>query len=142
VKAVSVLLMAGVGSLLISVLPATAAPKPQVITFVSVQATAHETKISATSTRVLLTDNDYAGKQKIGHDTVNCLLARGVLHCSIAFSLGKGTILARATVKDDAATTKGVISGGTGAYAGATGVLSTRNLNKAGTRTQITLAVR
>jgi hypothetical protein len=65
-----------------------------------------------------------------------------VLHCSIAFSLGKGTILARATVKDDAATAKGVISGGTGAYAGATGVLSTRNLNKAGTRTQITLAVR
>ena len=38
------------------------------------------------------------------------------------------------------AITNGKVSGGTGAFAGATGTIKAKNLNKAGTRTAVTIA--
>jgi hypothetical protein len=51
-----------------------------------------------------------------------------------------GFLYATATVQiKTGATSNGKVTGGTGAFAGATGTLTAKNLNKAGTRTAVTI---
>ena len=71
-----------------------------------------------------------------------------LLACSIVISLAKGTVSATFNVGITAngtptsPTGKGQISGGSGAYKGARGDFAFKDLNKAGTNTQLTLAIR
>jgi len=119
--------------LTIAAVPATAAPKPQVITFVSSQTSIHDKN----STTVVIDDKDTSGKTQVGHDVITCNVnGPKVLGCGIVVSLTKGTISA----KFDSG--PGTITGGTGAYPGATGTFGHKPLNQAKTNVQITLTIK
>jgi hypothetical protein len=140
-NAVGGLLVAGVATLAIGVVPATAAPKPQVITFVSSQTSSHD--VNTTPHEVVINDKDTSGKTQVGHDVITCKVnGPKVLGCVFVFSLAKGTI----TVKSGAGTAnntpaKAKITGGTGAYSGAHGTVAFKNVNKAGTDVRVTLTL-
>jgi len=124
-------------ALAINALSASAALKPQTITFLSVKTTS--TRVS--TSKVVADHRDFSGKKVIGHDAVTCHIKGGaVTGCDLTIWFAKGTISASSVGPIEAS--KAVITGGSGAYAGAHGTGSWVDLNKAMTRTQYTLIIR
>ncbi len=131
-KAVGGLLGAGVAVLAIAAVPAAAAPKPQVITFVSSQTSFHDK-----NSMVYIGDKDTVGNKQIGHDAIACKVnGPKVLGCVIVVTLAKGTISAKFTAG------KGTLTGGTGAYSGAHGSFAAKTLNQAKGIAQVTLTLK
>jgi len=130
--------LAVVGALLAALAPAAAlaAPKPQVITLLSVQRSQRQT-----GAKLLIKDDDYQGKRKVGSDTLTCTIAGNKAHCVAKIVFRAGSITARFVITAAATAGRGTIIGGTGAYAGARGTLRYTNLNKNGTRTTVVLTL-
>ena len=96
-----------------------------------------------TSTGLTIWDNDMRAHKRIGHDRLICRFTpRRTAACTIAFVLADGTLHASTELAE--VQTHGTIRvlGGTGAYRGATGNGTFKNLNKAGTRTLVILNLR
>jgi hypothetical protein len=95
-----------------------------------------------TATSAAIQDTDYAKGRKIGFDqvyiTVNPKTGRGSGNFTLA--IRGGVIYGTLTLKPSAAT--GTLADGTGKFAGVTGSISAKNLNKQGTRTAVTLRYR
>jgi hypothetical protein len=135
-KVVSGLVLVGLVALAAAALPAFGAPKPQTISITSVEV--GKTKQTGPHT-VMVNDNDFSGTTMVGHDTLTCNTKSG--RCDVAISLTNGNILAHFT-SSAGSTGGGPITGGTGAYAGATGSFTFKNLNAHGTRTAVTLNIK
>ena len=88
------------------------------------------------------TDDVIQGGKKIGTDRVVCRqVSETKAACSVTVTLAKGTILATFTGgPQNSGPIK--VTGGTGAYEGATGTGTYKNLNKDGTKTAVVLKLR
>jgi hypothetical protein len=84
-------------------------------------------------------DTDYVKGRKLGFDQVyikvNPKTGRG--SGSFTLAIRGGVIYGTLKLKPSAAT--GTLTGGTGKFAGVTGTMSAKNLNKQGTRTAVAL---
>jgi hypothetical protein len=121
-------------------LPAVASAHSQTHTLKFVSVTNKSIRLTKTSGAQQDTDVNAAGKT-VGFDmlyfaaasastgAVNATIdtAGGFLYGTLTDNLKTGAI------------TNGKVSGGTGAFAGATGTIKAKNLNKAGTRTAVTI---
>lgn len=139
-KAVGGLVMVGIAVFASAVTPAAAAPKPQVLTFVSYQTSIHDTNSNPAT--VVIHDKDVSGKKQLGHDVFTCKVnGPKVLGCVAVFSLAKGNISVKsgAGSATDTSTWKPTITRGTGAYAGARGTAVYKTLNQAKGTVQVTL---
>ncbi len=134
--------LSAVAALAIAAIPATAAPKPQVITFVSVQTGTHD--LNTTPHEVVINDKDISGNKTVGHDVITCKVnGPKVLGCVFVFSLAKGNITVKSgAVKANTGPSNGMITGGTRAYAGAHGSAAFKTLNQAKGIVQITLTLK
>jgi len=112
-----------------------AAASPTTIAFTSVQTHSTQT-MSGFGSR----DTDFQGTKRIGHDHIACVFTtRSTAACRAIVVLATGAVKVRFTV--GGSTRQGAlrVTGGTGAYAGATGTGSFKNLDRAGTRTAVTI---
>ncbi len=133
--------LSAVAALAIAAVPATAAPKPQVITFVSYQTNIHD----AGTNTVVINDKDIQGKKQIGHDVFTCKVnGPKVTGCVAVFSLAKGTMSVKsgAGSATDTSKWKPIITGGTRAFSGAHGTAAYKTLNQAKGTVQITLMLK
>jgi hypothetical protein len=113
---------------------ALAAAAPQTIAFTSVTASQKQTKTGFTSV-----SNDFQGKTKVGQDRLKCIFKGNVGACAVTVTRSDGTIKAAFTIKGNPTGGPLKVVGGTGAYAGAGGTGTYKNLNKSGSRTAVTL---
>jgi hypothetical protein len=141
-KAVGGLLVAGVAALAVAAVPAAAAPKAQVIKFISSQTSAHD--LNTTPHEVVIDDKDTSGNTQVGHDVITCKVnGSKVLGCVFVFSLSKGTITVKSGAgKANTTPANPIITGGTGAYAGAHGTAAFKTLNQAKGIVQVTLTLK
>ena len=109
---------------------ATGLTRPGTLSF-----TAVNTSALKLTTKIVIRDDDYAGKRLIGHDNLTCAYATG--KCTALFALTAGTIKARFV--GSGTTGSGTVVGGTGSYSGARGSFTWRNLNASGSRTGIVI---
>jgi hypothetical protein len=107
--------------------------------FISV--TKHDLEFSATNVAQQDTDVTKAGKT-IGFDDLNLSFnpKTGAGSGNFSFDTRGGFINGTLRLSQDGAT--GKLTGGTGKYRGVTGTIVARNLNKAGTRTGVTITYR
>ena len=84
-------------------------------------------------------DSDYIGSTVIGHDTVTCTYTgKKSARCRVLFVRPSlGTISLRFRTTATASSGHGVVTGGTRAYARATGTFTYKSLNKRATRTSV-----
>src|SRR4051794_5105178 len=129
---------AAVAGLLIGTAGASAASTAEAISFTSVAVKQKQGKAT-----FIQTDKDYVGSQQIGHDTLNCVvISKTGLGCNVEFVQAKGTLYLGFTQKFDAPSGHGEVLWGTGAYKNAAGTFTYKNLNKAGTRTQVAISLK
>ena len=115
---------------------AQAAVSSQVITFTAVQVSEKH----PSDTSFIIKDNDLVNGKKVGTDTLSCsIVSQTKANCKIVIARKDGTIKASFVLPFTASKGAGTITGGTGAYAGAKGTFSYKNLNDEGTRTSVVL---
>jgi acyl-coenzyme A synthetase/AMP-(fatty) acid ligase len=136
--------IAAAGAAAALVLPAVAASAQggtHTLQFVSVQG--KSVMLSQASGGQQDTDVNAAGKT-VGFDMLYFLFTAGSTGAvSAAIETTGGFLYATFTFHAKTNTiTNGKVTGGTGAFAGATGTITTRNLNAAGTRTAVTVTYR
>lgn len=89
------------------------------------------------------TDDVLQGAKKIGTDKVVCTSnGSNTASCKLTVTLAKGTINGTFTSTENASSGPIKVVGGTGAYEGATGTGTYKNLNKDGTKTAVTLKLK
>lgn len=113
---------------------AVAANATTTISFISVTKSEKETRNG-----YMAKDEVRQNGKKIGTDTLTCKFAKNRAQCRVVVKLAKGSITATFTGSAQGTGGPLKIVAGTGAYAGATGTGSYKNLNKQGTRTRVTL---
>ena len=113
--------------------------KPQVIRLTSVTVNSHNTQ-----TGFVEHHSDDMGSRVIGHDTLTCTVTgKNSLRCRVTVVRPSfGTLFLGFRTTFTASSGHGVVTGGTLAYAGATGTFTYRNLNKSGSRTAVVLSLR
>lgn len=85
------------------------------------------------------TDVNAAGKT-VGFDMLYYSPASATTaNLNLTVDTSGGFLYGTATVTQTGQVSHGTVTGGTGAFAGATGTIMTKNLNKAGTRTLVTI---
>ena len=116
-----------------------AVAKAQVIRLTSVTLSSHNTKTGSVEH-----DSDVIAGRVVGHDTVTCTgVSKNTARCRVTFVRPSlGTLYLRFTAHFNASNGRGVVTGGTRAYAGARGTFTYRFLNKAGTRAAVVLHLR
>jgi hypothetical protein len=126
------------GALALPAVAATAASGTQTLKFISV--TDKSVPLTKTSGAQQDTDVNAAGKT-VGFDTLYFAATAGIVNATFDTTGGflYGTF--DFNVKTGA-TTNGKVTGGTGAFARATGTIKLKNLNAAGTRTAVTITYR
>ncbi len=108
------------GALVFPLAAAAASPAP-------IRAIATQTSSTQKGKHQTLTEALRAGGEVIGHDRIACLtLTQASMKCTAVFTLPKGQVKVAGTVHFDKPMSKLAITGGTGAYAGATGTLALR----------------
>jgi hypothetical protein len=86
------------------------------------------------------TEDVFQGGKKVGTDRVSCTsVSETKASCQVTVTLAKGTIVATFTSTQRSSGGALKVVGGTGAYDGATGSGTYRNLNQKGTKTSVTL---
>jgi hypothetical protein len=114
-----------------------AAGAAKVVRFIAVQVSQKDKKNG-----FVIKDNDFVGGKKVGTDTLNCTLVnRSKANCILLVVRPSGTIKGTLVLSFSASQGKGKVTGGTGAYAGARGTLTFKNLNENGTRTSVVLTL-
>jgi hypothetical protein len=114
-----------------------AAAAAKVVKFIAVQVSQKDKKNG-----FVIKDNDFVGGKKVGTDTINCTLVnQSKANCVLLVVRPSGTIRGSLVLSFSASQGKGKITGGTGAYAGAKGTLTFKNLNEDGTRTSVVLTL-
>jgi len=113
---------------------------PKTIRLVVVQTSAKR----PTRTSFLGTDDVLIGGKKAGHDTLRCRATGAITGiCEVVITLSDGTISAKFAVSAaPALSRKGKITGGTGAYAKASGLLRFTRANASGTRNRVVLTLK
>src|SRR5262249_54474391 len=119
---------------LVVAMPVGAAPKMQTIAITSVQVS--QAKVGG---KYVIKDNDFILRKQVGHDQLTCSQTRCGIVLTFTTVLQPGTITG--WFKPVGTSGTGTITGGTGSYAKATGGFSWKNLNKAGSRTAVTLSI-
>ena len=113
--------------------------KPRVIRLTSVKVNTSNTKTGSIDH-----DSDRIGSRVIGHDTVTCTATgKNSARCKVTFvrpSFGNLYLSFRTTFT--ASSGHGIVTGGTRAYAGATGTFSYKSLNKSGSRTAVVVMLK
>jgi hypothetical protein len=118
-------------------LPASASTTVKVIRLTAVQQSQKESK-----TGFVVHDIDFSGTKRVGHDTLTCTLVSKVkANCKLLIVLAGGTLKGTVPILFSKTQGAGVITSGTGSYAGAKGALVYRNLNKQGTRTSLVVTL-
>lgn len=118
-------------------LSANASTSLKTIRLVAVQQSQTQTK-----TGFVVRDNDFAGGRRLGHDTLSCVVISKVkANCKLVLVLAGGTLKGTVPILFTKTQGAGVITSGTGSYAGAKGALVYRNLNKQGTRTSLVVTL-
>ena len=108
------------------------------IRFTSVQVSQKQTKSG-----LIIRDDDFQGKTKIGHDKLVCTFTSNArATCIVRVSLANGTIRGHLTVGQNISAGPIAIIGGSGAFKGATGGGAFKNLNTQGTRTAVALHIK
>ena len=122
---------------LATALSAGASRSVKVIRLVAVQQSQKETK-----TGFVIRDNDFSGAKRVGHDTLTCaVISKLKANCKLVLVLSGGTLKGTVPILFSKTQGAGVITSGTGSYAGAKGARVYRNLNKQGTRTALVLTL-
>ena len=92
---------------------------------------------------IILKNNDVINGKKAGHDTLTCkVVAQNKVNCSIAIVLVAGKLNRKFAQSLTASSGKGIITGGTGKYAGAKGTFTFKNLNSDGSRTGVVVTLK
>jgi hypothetical protein len=87
-------------------------------------------------------NKDMINGKKVGHDILTCTaISQTKASCSIVFAFAAGKLNAKFGLLFAASSGTGVISGGTGEYAGARGTLTFKNLDAEGTRTRVVVTL-
>ncbi len=121
------------GSWLIAASAASASTTVKVIRLTAVQQSQTQSK-----TGFVVRDNDFSGTKRVGHDTLTCtVISKLKANCKLLITLAGGTLKGTVPILFSKTQGAGVITSGTGSYAGAKGALVYRNLNKQGTRTSL-----
>lgn len=116
---------------------ASASPSLKTIRLVAVQQSQTQTK-----TGFVVRDNDFSGTKRVGRDTLTCVVISKVkANCKLVIVLSGGTLKGTVPILFSKTQGAGVITSGTGSYAGAKGAVVYRNLNKQGTRTSLVLTL-
>jgi hypothetical protein len=116
---------------------ASAGTTVKVIRLTAVQQSQKESK-----TGFVIRDNDFSGGKRVGHDTLTCTVVSKVkANCKLLIVLAGGTLKGTVPILFSKTQGAGVITSGTGSYAGAKGALVYRNLNKQGTRTSLVVTL-
>jgi hypothetical protein len=115
----------------------TSAPKTHVLTFISVQEAMHNYSQTVGSQQDR--DVNKAGKV-IGYDLLYTVFNPKTETAKLSFTavISGGFVYGVANASASPVT-HGTVTGGTGAFKGAAGTILAKNLNKAGTRTSITI---
>ena len=131
-----------IAAALLGILAATAPAamaKPRVIRLTSVLVSHHQSKTGSTDF-----DSDLIGSRVIGHDTVRCTgTSQATARCKVTFvrpSFGDLYLSFRPIFTSSSG--HGIVTGGTRAYAGATGTFTYRNLNKSGSRSAVVVRLK
>ena len=128
--------LAGAGAVLVPAI-ASAHSTTHTLKFTAVQL--KQAKFSKTDGGTTEQDVNSAGKT-IGFDVINFAFNPTTNTGSLNVALStKGGILYGALKPSNGPTIKGTVTGGTGAFQGATGTIVAKSLNKAGTKTAVTI---
>jgi len=125
------------GSCLAAASTASAGRTVKVIRLTAVQQSQTQSK-----TGFVVRDNDFSGTKRVGHDTLTCtVISKLKANCKLLITLAGGTLKGTVPILFSKTQGAGVITSGTGSYAGARGALVYRNLNKQGTRTSLVVTL-
>lgn len=115
----------------------TSAPKSHTLTFISVQEAMHDYSQTVSSQQ----DRDVNNKGKvIGYDLLYTVFNPKTETAKLSFTaVTSGGFVYGVANASASPVTHGTVTGGTGAFKGAAGTILAKNLNKAGTRTSITI---
>jgi hypothetical protein len=122
---------------LVAVVNGQAARSATVIKLISVQVSQKQ----PTKDTVVVQDNDLINGKKAGHDTLRCKFASIKANCSIVIALAAGKLNGKLVILFSASSGRGLITGGSGKYAGANGSFKYKNLNPKGTRTSVVVTL-
>jgi hypothetical protein len=129
--------LGGACAFLVPAASASTAAKSHTITFTSVEEAVHNYSQTSNSQQ----DKDANGSGKvIGYDMLYTVLNPKTETAKLTFTavLSGGFVYGVASASSNPVS-HGTITGGTGAFRGAKGTLLAKNLNKAGTRTAVTI---
>jgi hypothetical protein len=120
--------------------PATAVSATASRSLKTIRLTAVQQSQTETKSGFVVRDNDFSGGRRVGRDTLTCaVISKLKANCKLLIVLTGGTLKGTVPILFSKTQGAGVITGGTGSYAGAKGGLVYTNLNKQGTRTSLVL---
>jgi hypothetical protein len=129
--------LGGASAFLVPAASASTADKPHTITFTSVEEAVHNYSQTSNSQQ----DKDVNGSGRvIGYDLLYSVFNPKTETAKLTFTavLNGGFVYGVANASSNPVS-HGTITGGTGAFKGAKGTLLAKNLNKAGTKTAVTI---
>jgi hypothetical protein len=129
--------LAGTGALVVPASASTSAPKTHTLTFTSVQEAVHN--YTATTSSQQDKDVNRAGKV-VGYDLLYIVFNPKTETAKLNFTAVTGSGFVYGVASASASPViHGTVTGGTGAFKGATGTIVARNLNPSGSKTAVTI---